>query len=73
MQQFGEAPKIFPIESCGLLDSKQPGLCRWTRIVREENGRESFPTEVRPDFCQRLLRFRMDVESPDITVRDLVH
>lgn len=59
MEQFREALKTFLIECCRQLAGESPQLRIWTRIVREDGGRTSFPQETRADFSRSLLRFRL--------------
>lgn len=66
MEQFKAALKAFLIECCRQLAGESPQLRIWTRIMREDGGRTSFPQEMRPDFSNSLLRFRKGVLKSQI-------
>jgi len=59
MDQLRDELRVFLKESCEFLASQPSEFREWIRIVRDDSGRTSFPVEVRPDFSQGLLRFRL--------------
>jgi hypothetical protein len=61
VEQFKAALKAFFRESCAMLVGESPQQRTWVRIIREDGGRISFPVEMRNDFSESLLRFRMRI------------
>lgn len=69
--KFKSAVRSIALEVCKQLGAKEVPTRPWNRIIREGEGRTSFPTEHRPDFSGLTMEIYSMVEH-STHVEDIV-